>query len=57
MLKKDLCVQLEMAHYVLYANIKKQHLCDFYEFKGLKKSVTNFQKQKEGGRKGKVTKS
>lgn len=34
MLKKDLCVQMEMAHHMLYANTKKQYLSDFYEFQG-----------------------
>lgn len=40
MLKKDMYVQIEMAHHVLYANVKKHVLVIFMNSKD--KNVTNF---------------
>lgn len=56
MLKKDLCVQMEMAHHSFMQILRNNTLVIFMNSKAKKKCYKLSKTEKEGGRKGKITK-
>lgn len=52
MLKKDMYLQIEMAHHVLYANVKKHALVIFMNSKDKSYELSKSEKRVEG--KGKL---